>query len=115
MVDRDTVFVETYLQTYAPFADEERTRAEALGAVAVAGVEHDAEILDCPTGLVRFWFNPPLSRLEEEVKPHADFAIYLGLVSPRLEARSFASEPVDCVGVVARHERAGTVRAELVL
>ena len=26
--------------------------------------------------LVRFWFNPPLSRLEEEIKPHADFAIY---------------------------------------
>ena len=44
--------------------------------------------------LVRFWFNPPLSRLEEEVKPHADFALYLGLVSPRLEARSFESEPV---------------------
>ena len=53
MVDRDTVFVETYLQTYAPFADEERTRAEALGAVAVAGVESHAEILDCPTGFGR--------------------------------------------------------------
>ena len=44
--------------------------------------------------LVRFWFNPPLSRLEEEVKPHADFAVYLALVSPRLEIRSFESEPV---------------------
>ena len=44
--------------------------------------------------LVRFWFNPPLSRLEEEVKPHADFALYLALVSPRLEIRSFESEPV---------------------
>ena len=32
--------------------------------------------------LVRFWFNPPLSQLEEEVKPHADFALYLALVSP---------------------------------
>ena len=51
MGDRDTVD-ETHLQTYAPFADEERTRAEALGAVAVAGVEHDAEILDC-AGTVR--------------------------------------------------------------
>jgi len=45
--------------------------------------------------LVRFWFNPPLSRLEEEVKPHAGFAIYLALVSPRLEIRSFESEPVS--------------------
>ena len=44
--------------------------------------------------LVRFWFNPPLSRLEEEVKPHADFAVYLALISPLLEIRSFESEPV---------------------
>jgi hypothetical protein len=44
--------------------------------------------------VVRFWFNPPLSRLEQEVTPHADFAIFLALVSPRLEARSFESEPV---------------------
>jgi len=44
--------------------------------------------------LVRFWFNPPLSRLEEEVRPHADFAVFLALSSPRLEIRSFESEPV---------------------
>jgi murein tripeptide amidase MpaA len=44
--------------------------------------------------LVRFWFNPPLSRLESEVKPHADFALFLALVSPRLELRSFESTPV---------------------
>jgi len=44
--------------------------------------------------LVRFWFNPPLSRLEEEVKPHADFMLFLALVAPRLEIRSFESEPV---------------------
>jgi hypothetical protein len=43
---------------------------------------------------VRFWFNPPLARLEEEVSPHADFAVYLALISPRLEVRSFESEPV---------------------
>jgi murein tripeptide amidase MpaA len=44
--------------------------------------------------LVRFWYNPPLSRLEDEVKPHADFAIYLALVSPRLAVRSLESTPV---------------------
>ena len=43
---------------------------------------------------MRFWFNPPLSRLEEEVEPHADFALFLALVSPRLEMRSFESEAV---------------------
>ena len=44
--------------------------------------------------LVYFWFNPPLSRLEAEVRPHADFALFLALVSPRLEIRSFESEAV---------------------
>ena len=43
------------------------------------------------------WFrreHTPLSRLEEEVKPHADLALYLALISPLLEIRSFESEPV---------------------
>jgi hypothetical protein len=44
--------------------------------------------------LVRFWFNPPLSQLEAEVKPHADFVVHLALVSPLLEIRSFDAEPV---------------------
>jgi Zinc carboxypeptidase len=44
--------------------------------------------------LVRFWYSPPLSKLEEEVRPHADFALFLALVSPRLEVRSFESEAV---------------------
>ena len=44
--------------------------------------------------IVRFWFNPPFSRLEQEVAPHADFALFLALVSPRLELTSFDSEPV---------------------
>ena len=44
--------------------------------------------------LVRFWFNPPLSRLEAEVGPHADFAIFLALASPQLEIRSFESTRV---------------------
>jgi ubiquinone/menaquinone biosynthesis C-methylase UbiE len=53
MGDWDAVFDETYLRTYLPFVDEERTRAEALGAVALAGVGKGAEILDCPTGFGR--------------------------------------------------------------
>jgi hypothetical protein len=44
--------------------------------------------------IVRFWFNPPLSRLEEELRPHADFAIFLALASPRLEIRSFESNEI---------------------
>ena len=53
MGEWDSVFDETYLRTYVPFADEERTRAEALGAVALAALEPGAEILDCPCGFGR--------------------------------------------------------------
>ncbi len=53
MGDWDAVFDETYLQTYAPFADEVRTRAEALGAASLAELEPGAEVLDCPTGFGR--------------------------------------------------------------
>jgi ubiquinone/menaquinone biosynthesis C-methylase UbiE len=53
MGDWDRVFDETYLQTYLPLVDPERTRIEALGAAGLAGVEPRAEILDCPTGFAR--------------------------------------------------------------
>ena len=43
--------------------------------------------------VVRFWFNPPLSRLEDELRPHPDFALFLALASPRLEILSFESAP----------------------
>lgn len=53
MGDWDAIFDETYLTTYLPFLDEERTRTEALGAVALAEVEPGDEILDCPVGIAR--------------------------------------------------------------
>jgi len=53
MGDWDLVFDGTYLRTYLPFTDDERTRAEALGAAALAGLEPGAEILDCPCGFGR--------------------------------------------------------------
>ena len=49
----DAVFDGTYLQTYLPMLDDERTRVEALGAVALAEVEPGGEILDCPVGVAR--------------------------------------------------------------
>ncbi len=49
----DSVFDDTYLQTYLPSVDAERTKAEALGAAALAEVEPGSEILDCPTGFAR--------------------------------------------------------------
>ena len=44
--------------------------------------------------LVRFWFNPPLARLEEEVAPHTELALFFALVAPRLRVRSLESTPV---------------------
>ena len=49
----DSVFDETYLQTYLPLTSEEWTRRQALGAVSLADVEPGAEILDCPCGFGR--------------------------------------------------------------
>jgi len=49
----DAIFDETYLQTYLPSVDPDRTRTEALAAAALAEVEPGAEILDCPTGFGR--------------------------------------------------------------
>jgi hypothetical protein len=48
MGDWYAVFDRTYLQTYEPFVDPERTRAEALGAAGLADLAPGAEILDCP-------------------------------------------------------------------
>jgi murein tripeptide amidase MpaA len=44
--------------------------------------------------IVRFWFNPPLARLEQEIAPHSDFALFLALVSPRLELLSFEASRI---------------------
>jgi murein tripeptide amidase MpaA len=44
--------------------------------------------------IVRFWFNPPLSRLEQEIAPHADLAIFFALASPMLHVRSFESTAI---------------------
>ena len=49
----DSIFDETYLRTYLPFTDEERTHAEAFGAAHLAELEPGAEILDCPCGFGR--------------------------------------------------------------
>lgn len=49
----DSVFDETYLQTYPPLSGDERSREEALGAAALAEIDPGAEVLDCPCGFGR--------------------------------------------------------------
>jgi hypothetical protein len=41
---------------------------------------------------INYWFNVPFDRLEDEVAPHADWALFHLLVSPLLEVRSLDVE-----------------------
>jgi hypothetical protein len=50
MGDWDAVFDETYLQTYEPFVDPDRTRAEALGAAGLADVVRELRRVSPPDG-----------------------------------------------------------------
>jgi hypothetical protein len=42
--------------------------------------------------IINFWFNVPFDRLEQEVAPHSDWAIFHTLISPRLEVRALEAE-----------------------
>jgi murein tripeptide amidase MpaA len=42
--------------------------------------------------IINYWFNVPFDRLEAEVAPHSDWAIFQSLVSPLLEIRSLDVE-----------------------
>lgn len=44
---------------------------------------------------MHFWMNPPPELLHDEVAPHADFALLLALIAPRLEFRDLLLEPLD--------------------
>lgn len=43
---------------------------------------------------VNYWSNVPFDRLEQEVAPHSEWAIWQALGSPRLEVRSFEATPL---------------------
>lgn len=45
--------------------------------------------------MVRSWYNPPLSAIEDEVSPHTQWAISLGLASPLLEVVTAEAEHVS--------------------
>ncbi|MGH8203292.1 MAG: M14 family metallopeptidase, partial [Steroidobacteraceae bacterium] len=53
-----------------------------LGPVEIGGFD-----------LIRYWYNVPFDRLEQEVAPHSEWLVYLGLSTPRLSVRSFTAEP----------------------
>jgi SAM-dependent methyltransferase len=51
--DWDAFFDSDYIRAYEPVLGDESTRAEAVGAMALAGVAPGAEVLDCPCGYGR--------------------------------------------------------------
>jgi murein tripeptide amidase MpaA len=42
--------------------------------------------------IINYWFNVPFDRLEQEVAPHSDWALFHALISPLLEVRSLDVE-----------------------
>jgi murein tripeptide amidase MpaA len=54
-----------------------------LGEVEIGGFD-----------LVRYWYNIPFDRLEQEVAPHSEWLVYLGLSTPRLAIRTFSADPL---------------------
>lgn len=43
---------------------------------------------------LHYWTNPPADRLEAEIAPHADFAIFHCLISPKMEVHSLQAQKV---------------------
>jgi Zinc carboxypeptidase len=69
---------ETYPEAYVDWYEFDHPE---LGRVELGGWD-----------LINYWFNIPFDRLEAEVAPHSDWAIFHALVSPLLEVRSLDVE-----------------------
>ncbi|MGB8860290.1 MAG: M14 family metallopeptidase [Ilumatobacteraceae bacterium] len=65
------------------YADWKPFTHPQLGAVEIGGFDE-----------VFLWVNAPGPRLQAEVKPHAEFAVYQAMCSPRLEVLHAASTPL---------------------
>jgi hypothetical protein len=52
--------------------------------------------------VVNYWFNVPFDRLEAEVAPHSDWALFHLLISPLLEIRSLAVEQLGETSFLVR-------------
>jgi murein tripeptide amidase MpaA len=52
--------------------------------------------------LVNYWFNVPFDRLESEIAPHSEWAIFQALISPLLEVRSLDVEQLGETSFLVR-------------
>ena len=77
-------FPDAYVEWY-PFDHPE------LGKVELGGWD-----------IVHYWFNVPFSRLEGEIEPHSDWALFHLLISPLLEIRSLEVERLGNTAFLVR-------------
>jgi murein tripeptide amidase MpaA len=52
--------------------------------------------------IINYWFNVPFDRLEQEVEPHTQWAIFHALISPLLEVRSLDVEQLGETSFLVR-------------
>jgi hypothetical protein len=52
--------------------------------------------------IINYWFNVPFDRLEQEVAPHSDWALFHALISPLLEVRSLDVEQLGETSFLVR-------------
>src|SRR5256885_9044870 len=52
--------------------------------------------------IINYWFNVPFDRLEQEVAPHSDWAVFHALISPLLEVRSLDVEQLGASSFLVR-------------
>jgi hypothetical protein len=52
--------------------------------------------------IINYWFNVPFDRLEQEVAPHSDWALFHTLISPLLEVRSLEVEQLGETSFLVR-------------
>ena len=52
--------------------------------------------------IINYWFNVPFDRLEDEVAPHSEWAIFHALISPLLELRSLEVEKLGEMSFLVR-------------
>jgi Zinc carboxypeptidase len=52
--------------------------------------------------IINYWFNVPFDRLEQEVAPHSEWAVFHALISPLLEVRSLDVEQLGETSFLVR-------------
>jgi murein tripeptide amidase MpaA len=81
-VEDDLALVEWADENYpAAYVDWYEFDHPELGKVELGGWD-----------IINYWFNVPFDRLEQEVAPHSDWALFHTLISPLLEVRSLDVE-----------------------